>query len=114
MLLNLLVLRAKKPEILVAFYERLGLEFVKERHGCGPTHHAARNGSSVLEIYPCTSDERSTIATRIGFAVDDVDDVCQRALDGFGSLVQEPRDSTWGRRAIVRDPEGHTIELSRA
>lgn len=114
MLLNLLVLRARCPKSLVAFYEGLGLKFDEERHGSGPLHHAARQGATVFEIYPCSSDDRSTVATRLGFSVDDVDAACRRALEGCGTLVQEPRDSEWGRRAVVKDPEGHTIELTRA
>lgn len=114
MLLNLLVLRAREPKLLVAFYEGLGLRFDEEQHGSGPAHHAARQGSGAFEIYPCSADDRSTVATRIGFAVEDVDLACKRALESYGTVVQEPRDSPWGRRAIVKDPEGHTVELTRA
>lgn len=114
MQLNLLVLRARRPQALVDFYGRLGVEFVEERHGRGPAHHASRQGSTVLEIYPCAPDGVATTSTRIGFAVANVDETCRRALESDASLVKAPHDSQWGRRAVVQDPEGHMVELVTA
>jgi predicted enzyme related to lactoylglutathione lyase len=114
MQLNLLVLRARRPQSLVAFYERLGAVFVEERHGDGPIHHSARQGPAIFEIYPCFDENRSTRATRIGFAVSDVDDACALALSVDGELVSAPQETAWGRRAVVKDPEGHIVELVAA
>lgn len=40
------------------FFERLGLEFVQEKHGDGPEHFACAYDDVVLEIYPSKKDER--------------------------------------------------------
>lgn len=39
-------------EKMKLFSERLGLEFVPEKHGNGPEHFACAYDGSVLEIYP--------------------------------------------------------------
>ena len=109
--LNLAVLRSSNPTRLVAFYTCLGLSFSTHRHGKGPEHWAAEMAGSVFEIYPATPDVPGTLGTRIGFRVPSIDDVIRR-LEGFpGSVVSPSKDSEWGRRAVLVDPDGHKVEL---
>lgn len=111
-MLNLLVLYSHDPEPLVTFYERLGLTFDKHRHGVGVEHHAAElSGGGVFEIYPAKPDESAT-RVRVGFRVGSVDDsVAQLAASG-ATVVGRPKDSEWGRRAVVADPDGNRVELT--
>jgi len=111
MILNLLVLRARDPHALARFYEGLGLHFIRERHGKGPAHMACSIPGVTFEIYPETEDAKTT-GTRIGFAVDDVDASYANALDARANGLQPPAESAWGRRAVVKDPEGHIVELT--
>ena len=111
MQLNLLVIRAKRPRALAGFYERLGLVFQPERHGEGPEHLACEMKGCVFEIYPVTSRRPSTEGLRIGFEVADLDAACNAALQADGILVEAPCDGAWGRRAVMRDPEGHLLDL---
>lgn len=93
------------------FYSRLGLQFRLHRHGSGPEHFAAELlGGGVFELYPVT-DGASTLGTRIGFRVPSVDDAVAALSDYPGALITPPRDSEWGRRAVVADPDGHRVEL---
>lgn len=108
-LLNLLVLRADNPGDLVPFYEALGVSLKVERHGKGPDHYSGVCGEALLEIYPSLSGE-STVATRLGFIVDDVERVC-RAAGSIGRVIKEPSETQWGIRAILADPIGHKVEL---
>lgn len=112
--LNLVVLRSADPARAVAFYERLGLQFERHRHGDGPEHLAAAAGSVVLEIYPRRDESDSTRSVRLGFRVAGLD----RLLEELGRcgtpVVVPPRDSPWGRRAVVDDPDGHRVELVEA
>ncbi|WP_424139689.1 VOC family protein [Roseomonas chloroacetimidivorans] len=110
----LVVIRAWNPEGLARFYSALGLKFDRERHGKGPEHHACRIGRSVFEIYPRTSDADNTSATRLGFGVPDVEAACERAVALDGRLIRAAAVSPWGRRAVLSDPEGHTVELVEA
>lgn len=112
--LNLVVLRSADIARSAAFYSHLGLQFLQHRHGSGPEHFAAElPGGGVFELYPA-AENASTSGTRIGFRVPSVDDAVA-ALSGYpGAVVSAPRDSEWGRRAVIVDPDGHKVELVQA
>ncbi len=109
--LNLVVLRCADMARGAEFYTRLGLKFTRHRHGNGPEHYAAELGGSVFEIYPLTADVPSTLGTRIGFSVPSLDDTLMAIADMPTAIISPPKDSPWGRRAVVADPEGHRVEL---
>jgi predicted enzyme related to lactoylglutathione lyase len=109
--LNLVVLRSFDIDRAMAFYSRLGLHFTKHRHGTGPEHFTAELSGGAFEIYPQSADGPSTLGTRIGFNVSSVDETIKALGDYPGSVISAPKDSEWGRRAVVADPDGHRIEL---
>jgi lactoylglutathione lyase len=110
--LNLLVLKIHQVDRLRAFYSAFAVAFTEERHGDGPLHLAARVGDLVLELYPLPDGASPADATtRLGFAVPDLD-AALRSLDAVGAvLVGQPKMTPWGRRAVVRDPDGRAVEL---
>jgi len=109
--LNLVVLRSPDIERAMAFYSKLGLHFTKHRHGSGPEHYSAELAGTVFELYPQTDSGPSTLGTRIGFAVSSVDDAIRALGDYPDAVISPAKDSEWGRRAVVADPDGHRIEL---
>lgn len=109
--LNLLVIRSVDIDAAARFYAVVGLHFNRHTHGSGPEHYASEDSEVVFEIYPRTTGQVPTAATRIGFSVDSVDELTTRLLSAGGRLVCSPNDSPWGRRAVVEDPDGHRIEL---
>ena len=109
--LSLLVLRVADLQVSRRFYEALGLEFLEERHGKGPEHLAADLGGTVFELYPLGS-KASTSAARVGIRVRGLDSLVPGLSALGGQVVTPAEDSPWGRRAVVRDPDGHTLELS--
>jgi lactoylglutathione lyase len=109
--LNLVVLRCSDAARAAEFYGRLGISFTLERHGSGSEHYAADLGGSVFELYPATPDGPSTLGTRIGFSVPSLDDVIAAYADMPAAVVSPVKDSPWGRRAVVVDPDGHRMEL---
>jgi hypothetical protein len=108
---RLLVLRSARLEEVRAFYERLGLVFVTEQHGSGPVHHAARVGAVVLELYPLAAEASPDGQLRLGFAVENL----TATLDALteSEIISPMRESLWGLRAVVRDPEGRVVELTQ-
>jgi predicted enzyme related to lactoylglutathione lyase len=109
--LNLVVLRSSNLDRAMIFYSKLGLNFKKHRHGTGAEHYSADLASGVFELYPQSGDGPSSLGTRIGFTVSSVDEAI-KALAGYPTAVISPaKDSEWGRRAVVSDPDGHRIEL---
>lgn len=111
---NLVVIRSKQMEEAAKFYEALGLQFTKHQHGSGPEHYASEMDSQVFEIYPLANDATPTTETRVGFSVTEVDQVFARLIQAGGKVVSSPRQSPWGRRAVVCDPDGHRVELTAA
>jgi predicted enzyme related to lactoylglutathione lyase len=109
--LNLVVVYASDLARAKSFYETLGLRFTQERHG-GPEHYSCHIESTVFEIYPRNGREVGAPAVRIGFRVASVDETLERLTRQGASLVTPAKDSPWGRRAVVKDPDGYIVELS--
>jgi catechol 2,3-dioxygenase-like lactoylglutathione lyase family enzyme len=111
-LCNLIVLRSRDLDRAHAFYHALGLSLVRHSHGSGPIHLASESAGQVFEIYPLTDATAPTTSTRVGFSVPSVDAAYTSLLTAGGTSVAPPKDSQWGRRAVVADPDGHRVELT--
>ena len=112
--LNLVVVRARDAARLADFYARLGLAFEKHRHGSGPEHFASENAGCVFEIYPLRPDAGPTQELRLGFAVNDLRQTMERLADAGAEIVTAPAESPWGLRAVIKDIEGHKVELTES
>jgi predicted enzyme related to lactoylglutathione lyase len=108
--LNLVVLRSVDLERAASFYGALGIEFSRERHRSGPEHLACQLGAVVLEIYPRDGTTEDSPA-RIGFEVVSVADALAAVRSTGGVVIAPPKESPWGLRAVVADPDGHRVEL---
>ncbi|MES2462339.1 MAG: VOC family protein [Armatimonadota bacterium] len=110
--LNLVVIRSADLERAAAFYTLLGLSFQKHRHGTGPEHLTCEMGQTVFEIYPRKTETDSTASVRLGFRVASVESAIADLQAAGAVIVSPPKDSPWGRRAVVDDPDGHRVELT--
>ncbi|QDU95879.1 VOC family protein [Lignipirellula cremea] len=109
-MMNLTVIRSPDIDRAATFYQAMGLLFTEHRHGSGPLHYTSAVNGFVFEIYP-RGKHPPTTSTRIGFSVDEVDSVVEMLLAVGGTLLSPPTDSEWGRRAVMKDLDGHTVEL---
>jgi catechol 2,3-dioxygenase-like lactoylglutathione lyase family enzyme len=109
--INLLVLKTRGLEKLKHFYTALGIRFTAEQHGKGPGHYAGQVGDLVLELYPLEDTRAADATTRLGLVVADLDAVVRSLATEEGVLVSQPRQTAWGLRAVVRDPDGRMVEL---
>jgi hypothetical protein len=109
---NLVVIRVADIDRAAAFYSLLGITFAKHAHGTGTVHYAWETEGFVFELYAAAAEQPVAPSTRIGFAVADVD-AAVAALGAFpgARVVAAAKDSPWGRRAVVADPDGHRVEL---
>ena len=97
------------------FYETLGLAFVEEKHGEGPTHYACDFLGMVLEIYPLRDgvSVKPCDVVGVAFPVDDFEKTlaslkASGLKPGAVSVYIEAR----GLRAVsVRDPDGRLVRL---
>ncbi len=108
---NLVVLRSGDIDRAATFYNAIGLLFTKHSHGTGPEHYSSEVAGFVFEIYPVGAKQQPTTSARIGFSVDDVDSVVRSLEEVGGRVISAPKDSEWGRRAVMKDLDGHSVEL---
>lgn len=108
--LNLIVIRVKDLETSKRFYEILGINFSYEQHGKGEKHLSAILEGIVFEIYP-SNNNIDTSAVRLGFRVSSVDKTIEELQAIETAIISPPKNSQWGRRAVILDPDGHKIEL---
>lgn len=110
---SLLTVRSKDLERAEQFYGALGVVFSRHAHG-GPEHLCAESDGMVFEVYPLADGQVPTSSTRLGFHVEDVPRVL-RDLEAMGvEVVHGPRVSAFGLRAVVRDGDGHCVEIVQA
>ena len=109
--MNLVVLRSADIDRAATFYREMGLLFTRHSHGSGPVHYTSEVSGFVFELYPLTPSSTPTAGTRIGFRVDSVDQIVPLLAQLGAKIVTAPADSEWGRRAVVKDLDGHTVEL---
>ena len=110
-MLSLVVIRAQDIDRLASFYAALGFLFTKHRHGKGPEHLSATIGETVFEIYPSNGANESTVSTRLGFSVPSLTNALSHLRRLDATVLTEPSESEFGRRAVVKDFEGHKVEL---
>ncbi|MEM6400394.1 MAG: VOC family protein [Cyanobacteria bacterium P01_D01_bin.116] len=107
---NLVVIRVEDLNRSKKFYEKLGINFLYEQHGNGEKHLCAMLSGIVFEIYPSSNNIDSS-GVRLGFRVSSVDKTIEE-LQAIETVIVSPaKDSEWGRRAVILDPDGHKIEL---
>ena len=109
--LYLVVLRSADTEKSITFYNRIGLKFKAHQHGAGEPHFASEVKQGVFEIYPSSKEYPITRGTRIGFTVKSIDAILKEFAGSPSSICMPPKDSKWGRRAVLLDPDGHKVEL---
>lgn len=108
---NLLVIRSPDIDRAVTFYQKMGVAFERHAHGKAPEHYTSDICGFIFEIYPQRNAEDTTTNTRIGFSVGDVDSLVDLLRTINATIMTEPTDTPWGRRAVVKDFDGHTVEL---
>ncbi len=110
MKLNLVVIKATDLTASVEFYKSLGMMFIEEQHGNGPVHYSCDVDGIIFEIYP-GNNENEQRNVRLGFQVEELDELVAR-LETSGIQIQShPKESPWGKRAIIVDPDGNRVEL---
>jgi lactoylglutathione lyase len=110
-MLCLVVIRAQNVDRLASFYTALGFHFTKHRHGKGPEHLSSTIGETVFEIYPSNGAGESTTSTRLGFSVPSLTNALGELRKIHATVLTEPSDTPYGRRAVVKDFEGHKVEI---
>lgn len=100
------------------FYQALGLPLEEVHHDDGPSHWQCDVAGVHFALYEQDEGDspppeyRSAGASLLGFDVDVLDDVYLAAKSVGARVLIRPEDVPWGRRAVVLDPDGRTVELN--
>jgi predicted enzyme related to lactoylglutathione lyase len=69
---------------------------------------------TVVEIYPLpTAVQPADTTTRLGFRIENLDAAIQKLKEKGGKVVSEAQTKGYGYAAIVKDPDGRTVELTQ-
>ncbi len=109
--LNLIVIRSLEATRVVTFYQLLGITFKEEQHGRGPVHWAADLEGLVIEVYPAKTADEVDKTTRLGFELEDVVATVETLRSADVEIVSDVKESGRSLRAVVRDPDGRSVEL---
>jgi len=110
--LNLLVLRCREIDASKSFYEQLGIEFQKEKHGSDPEHYAVVFDDTVFELYPLKEGE-PVDRSRLGFAVNLETDL-KECLDAASIEILSQYEVGDRLVFVVQDPDGRKVELCQS
>jgi lactoylglutathione lyase len=105
------LLVSAKTEAMLASYTAIGVRFQQEQHGAGPIHYSAQLGGTVFELYPLGGKDITDTTTRFGFTVGDLTKTLDQLKLLNAAVTREPEATAWGQRAVVRDPDGRSVEL---
>ncbi len=109
--LKLLVLRTETLESTKDFYAVLGVELKRGQHGHGLKHYAGVIDGFVMELYPSDGRLREDYQVRLGFEVSGLNEILVLVVPTRGTIVKAAYGTAHGRKAVVRDPDGRTVEL---
>ena len=48
-----------------------------------------------------------------GFRISNLDQTIATLEQSGAKIISPPKDTPWGRRAVVDDPDGHRVELTQ-
>lgn len=114
--LGAVVLWSTRADLTVAFFRALGIPLEAERHGRGPQHWACGLEGRHFAVHEAPSGQdapgwREAGAMMLGLEVPRLDDALA-AVSRLGATVVQPVEEVpWGRRVVVRDPDGRPVEL---
>lgn len=113
--LGLIVLRTKHIQKIIAWYGAIGIEIVKEKHEKTQSTYTADLEGLVLEFLPLSEEDAAPEPNvRLGFVVDDLEQTLAALKSHSTVVINPPQSTSRGYRAVVRDPDGRSIELYRA
>lgn len=112
--LGLIVLRTKHIQKVIAWYGLLGVEIEKEKHENTRSTYVANLDGLLLEFLPLSEEMNAPEPNvRLGFVVDDLDKTLADLKANATVVINPPQSTSRGYRAVVRDPDGRSIEIYR-
>ncbi len=95
------------------FYSKIGFNVEKHQHGDGDQHLVCKNGDVLLEIYPLPNSDNQNVTKniKIGIKVASHKTILNQSEFFRQYFYLSPRETEWGRKMSLIDPDGHIIDL---
>ncbi len=112
-----IVLWSPRAAEVVAFYRAIGVPLEDERHEEGPAHWACSLGPVHFAVFEAAEGaargRAEGGATMIGLSVTSLEEAVAAAVGMDARVLVLPEEVPWGRRAVVADPDGRSVELNQ-
>ncbi|KHD87717.1 MAG: lactoylglutathione lyase [Bdellovibrio sp. ArHS] len=98
---------------MLGFYGIIGFQFTASKVDKGSEVHRAVHNGVEFSLYSIKNAEKSQIPSlQLGFKITDLERIVGELMTIPGSMcILDPTDMPDGKKAIVLDPDGHSIEL---
>lgn len=98
---------------MLGFYQIIGFTFANNKVDKGSEMHRALHKGVEFSLYSNKNVEASRVPSlQLGFQVTDIDSTVEKLKAVPGAMcILDPTDMPDGKKAIVLDPDGHSIEL---
>ena len=107
-----LVINTNQISSLVTFYKAIGINLQPAKVSIGSEYYKAIFPSFEFAIYGVKNkSEVKTPNFQLSFHVQHLDQILKNLKTIGGECILDPIESTEGNKAIVLDPDGHSVEL---
>lgn len=99
---------------MLAFYRIIGFAFNATKVDKGSEVYRAIHGGVEFSLYSIKNPQKSQIPSlQLGFRVTDLEKTVTELVKVPGvTCILDPTDMPDGKKSIVLDPDGHSLELS--
>lgn len=98
---------------MLEFYRIIGFQFKAIKVDKGSEVYRAVHGGVEFSLYSIKNTQKSQIPSlQLGFRITDLEKSVSQLQNVNGAMsILDPTDMPDGKKAIVLDPDGHSIEL---
>ena len=96
---------------LAQFYSLLGFNFEYHQHGKGVFHYSTVLNDIVFEIYPTPKNTSTDNTTRLGFEVQNLDNLIKELQNKSVKIHNFPIQTDYDYWSVIEDLDGRKIEL---
>ena len=100
---------------MLEFYRLIGFEFKATKVDKGSEVYRAVHDGVEFSLYSIKSAQKAQIPSlQLGFQITDLEKTVTQLKNIPGTMcILDPTDMPDGKKSIILDPDGHSIELSQ-
>ncbi|MEK2646003.1 VOC family protein [Bdellovibrio sp. BCCA] len=114
LLITSITINTPRLQDMLGFYRIIGFQFTASKVDKGSEVHRAVHNAVEFSLYSIQNAQRSQIPSlQLGFRITDLEKTVGELMKIPGAMcILDPTEMPDGMKAIVLDPDGHSIELS--